>query len=425
MHTRIAFFVAAAAAAALVAHVMAQQEPRTLAECLAVLEKLPQETAAEMRAAGKTVDSQTLDKLKAERAASYAARFPIARVTGADLVLLAKLLGEANQRDQARAAIEKRVAMPGTSVGDRGDALVAGIEIALNRPVTDEGRRQAAADLAQLDTLGAGALRQQCAAYSRMVSLNRGSKTPDERILTRFLALYAALDPAQRDPFRFGRYLAYEIRANTAHVQGNFDREQQLLREGVQRFTPDPGDKRELDITRQLLDRAELVGKAAPAISAEHWINGEPMNHRIDLAGHVSIIEFTAHWCGPCRESYPGLLRLHEEFANRGVRIVLATRLWGYFGSDRNVTPEQELASDFRLFVDEDKLPFPVAVATPPAASGPADVSDVNAKAYFVQPIPQFVVVDRHGIVRKVDVGWEPADEEAMKALVQKLLIER
>ena len=304
----------------------------------------------------------------------------------------------------------------------RADALVAAINAALERPVTDAGRATAAAKLAELDAMGADVLKQKTAGFNRMVSLNRGSKDPDETLLRRFLALYEQLPSADRDPFRFGRYLVFEILAEHAHRANALDTEKALLREGVAKFTGDPGDKRELGITQQLLDRAELVGQPAPSLLAEHWLNAAPANNRLDLAGTVTLIEFTAHWCGPCKESYPGLLRIHERFAARGLRIVLATRLWGYFGKEKNISAERELASDRQMFIDEDKLPFPIAIATPPSGAGPADGADVNAKAYFVQPIPHFVLIDAKGVVRRIDLGWDEDYEKVLTAEVEKLL---
>jgi thiol-disulfide isomerase/thioredoxin len=35
------------------------------------------------------------------------------------------------------------------------------------------------------------------------------------------------------------------------------------------------------------------------------------------MDGAVTLLEFTAHWCGPCRESYPGVNRLRSQFARR------------------------------------------------------------------------------------------------------------
>ncbi len=317
------------------------------------------------------------------------------------------------------------VALARQTPGERADVLVAAIQAALERPVTDAGRRVAAAKLAELDRMGSEVLTQKCAGYNRLVSLNRGSSDPDEKLLRRFLALYDQLPQAQRAPFRFGRYLVYEILAADAHRHNDADLETRLLRDAVRIFTADPGDARERQLVQQLLDRAEMVGRPAPPLIGGTWLNLAPGTTRMDLGGAVTVIEFTAHWCSPCKDSYPGLLRLHERFGPQGLRIVLATRLWGYLGKEKNMSPERELAAVRRLFIEEDRLPFPIVIADAQAGAGQGEAADANAAAYFVQPIPHFVVIDRHGMVRRVDLGWEAGDEARLTEIVKRLLAER
>ena len=45
------------------------------------------------------------------------------------------------------------------------------------------------------------------------------------------------------------------------------------------------------------------------------------------MTGAVTLLEFTAHWCGPCKESYPGVKRLLAKYGPQGFRVVLATEL--------------------------------------------------------------------------------------------------
>ena len=113
---------------------------------------------------------------------------------------------------------------------------------------------------------------------------------------------------------------------------------------------------------------------------------------------------------------------MQKEFGPDKLRVVLATRYWGYFGSERNIAPARELAADKQLYLDEDKLPFPVAIATPPAGAGAADGADANAKAYFVQPIPHFVLIDAKGVVQAIELGWDPDLERTLRDKIAKIL---
>ncbi len=54
-----------------------------------------------------------------------------------------------------------------------------------------------------------------------------------------------------------------------------------------------------------------FLGKPAPAITVQKWINKEP-----DRAGKFVLIDFWATWCGPCRK-VPELNRFHEKFGDK------------------------------------------------------------------------------------------------------------
>ena len=85
-------------------------------------------------------------------------------------------------------------------------------------------------------------------------------------------------------------------------------------------------------------------------------------------------------------------------------------------------------AADKRDFVEHYRIAFPIPIEpqkTRPTASqddaagaGPAFTED----KYFVSGIPQIVVMDKKGIVRRILIGWDPAAETGLRELVEKLL---
>ena len=378
-------------------------EPSTIAECLATIEKAPRQSA----------DQKPL------MAGKCLARFPLSATHGRDLLDLSKLLAEADQAENARAAIEKRLAEPGLGDSDRGDALLMLVTVAQRGSRTDEIRPRsirAAAEVApRIDKLGDGARWQQLIVYRWLNSYYRGD--PDEngkvfQAASRYMDLFARQEPAKQKDSEaiFGLYCAYENLAGVYSTRGENERAKAILREGMERVTTASLVKS----LQKCLLHYELVGKPAPPIEAPIWINAPP-DHTVSFNGKVTLVEFTAHWCIPCRETYPSLMRLNQQFASRGVQILLATRLYGYFGKDHGLTPEQELAADRKYFVEEHQVSLPVAVAR-------NTEEDRNAQAYGMQSIPLIAVIDRTGVVHRFVMGVTPSEEAALSKMLEDLL---
>src|ERR1017187_7225545 len=148
------------------------------------------------------------------------------------------------------------------------------------------------------------------------------------------------------------------------------------------------------------------------------------------MPGAVTLVEFTAHWCGPCRESYPGIDRLRERFKGQNFRVAMVTRLWGYYGSDRNVAADEEIAHDKDYFA-EHGLDVPVAIAplvTASVVNGTVQYSpgpDPNDTAYRVGGIPQIHVIDKQGRIRLIMVGYDNTNEEKLATMIEGLLKEK
>ncbi|MDX6577932.1 MAG: hypothetical protein QOE96_3885 [Blastocatellia bacterium] len=147
----------------------------------------------------------------------------------------------------------------------------------------------------------------------------------------------------------------------------------------------------------QIRDRAtqmKLIGQLAPALSVKTWINAGPVALE-DLRGRVTLLEFWATWCKPCREMFPKLKNLHEQALSRGLEIIAITRHYMAYGG-----PEESLQEELQLMramVTEHELGFPVGVAP-----------DENLQAvYGANGLPTCILIDRQGVVRYAGPGLE------------------
>ena len=176
-----------------------------------------------------------------------------------------------------------------------------------------------------------------------------------------------------------------------------------------------------LDPDRELY---HLVGQRAFPIEADRWINGGSRGRLADPSGRVTLVEFTAHWCHPCSESYPSVKSLVARFADKPFQVLLATQLYGRGGSAGGLDAESEMLFDRQFFVDQHGLSVPIAVVLPPQAGG-TSVRNPNAVHYRVDGIPEIIVIDRSGVIRQIMIGWGPSSESHLQRALTSLMAEK
>ncbi len=155
----------------------------------------------------------------------------------------------------------------------------------------------------------------------------------------------------------------------------------------------------------------KLIGNPAPALTPNKAIGTFP---GFDAwKGKVVVVDFFAHWCGPCKASFPDMKQMYADLHEKGLEIVGVTSFYGYFGQEKNLTADQEFGKMQDDFMAEHKLPWPVAFV-PKADFAPFGVSG----------IPHAVVIDKHGNVHKIHVGYSADLFAAFRKEIEKLLAE-
>ncbi len=118
--------------------------------------------------------------------------------------------------------------------------------------------------------------------------------------------------------------------------------------------------------------------------------------------GKVTLVDFWATWCSPCRISMPRVQQLWAEYKPRGMEL--------YSVDTDDPSPRRE--AEIRSFLQENGLRFPVAI------------DDGTASAAFsVSRLPTMLLLDRTGQVIWIHVGaLTQSGEHALRATLDRAL---
>jgi thiol-disulfide isomerase/thioredoxin len=121
-----------------------------------------------------------------------------------------------------------------------------------------------------------------------------------------------------------------------------------------------------------------------------------------DLAGSVTCIDFWASWCAPCRRALPALDVIARRHADQGLRVLA-------------VSIDDDPAGAARFL---EKL-------VPGTALTALFDPDGELMARFgAAGMPALYLVDRDGVVRRIESGYGPERLEAIEHDVERLLRE-
>ena len=140
----------------------------------------------------------------------------------------------------------------------------------------------------------------------------------------------------------------------------------------------------------------DLVGKPAPSFHLNQLDGGAVSN--ADLKGSVYILDFWATWCGPCRQSLPGLNKIYDDRKAAGLKVFAVN--------------EQEDAPTVKQFIGQTGLTIPVLL----------DSDGSVGQAFGASAIPETVVIGKDGNVRNVFVG--SGNEDGIAAAADSALHE-
>lgn len=152
-----------------------------------------------------------------------------------------------------------------------------------------------------------------------------------------------------------------------------------------------------------LLSTSLLVAGANASDPAPDFTLQSSTGENVRLAeqrGQVVMLNFWASWCGPCRQEMPLLDAMHKRYSSAGFQ---------FYGI--NV---EEDNTDAKKLLKELGVSFPVLF----------DPESKASKLYNVDAMPTTVVIDKKGLIRYVNRGYKPGDENKYRDQIRELIRE-
>jgi thiol-disulfide isomerase/thioredoxin len=393
-------------------------------------------TLAQDRAANRTPNVSAIVAESKRITRACADRIPLTEASVAGLSALSSLYVYTGDTAKARSIVAMAVARPKASDVDRADAMLAAVQLANAERDPFTGINQEAERLVrELDALPDAVIAKKIRGHQIMLG-RYGYADIDDGIR----------DHAQKLLELAQRALRTNALGKIALVRGGSDSVSGAYPVMVQAYgdlARAAGDYLHADSALMILDAGEraiagayppareaferdrrmyrLVGTPATRIDGKWWINAPDGMSLKPGNGKISIVQFTAHWCVPCKKSYAPMKRLMTRFAGKPVESVMTTELYGYLGDQRNLTPEQEVEANREYYTKHHGLDFQISITAP----GSRTDTESNSARYAVGGIPQIMIIDRRGVIRATVVGWDVGNERRFAAFIEKLLAEK
>ncbi|WP_188604440.1 TlpA disulfide reductase family protein [Aquaticitalea lipolytica] len=138
------------------------------------------------------------------------------------------------------------------------------------------------------------------------------------------------------------------------------------------------------------------LGKVAPNFTAPDP-NGKMISLN-EIKGKVTIIDFWASWCGPCRRENPNVVKTYNKYHNKGLEIISVSL-------DRAGQKDKWLKA-----IEDDKLTWH-------HVSNLNYFNDPVAKQYNIQSIPSTYILDSEGKIAAKNLRGKALEDKVAELL--------
>lgn len=134
-----------------------------------------------------------------------------------------------------------------------------------------------------------------------------------------------------------------------------------------------------------------VVGEDGPSLDGLTYVQGNPVQYS---TGKVTVVEFWATWCPPCRSSIPHLDAAYKKYKSQGVNFV-------------GITKEPKSTIDPFISNMKDQFTYPVA----------SDTSGTVSARFPIEGIPAAFIIGKDG-----KVSWQGHPMNGLEHAIEKAL---
>ena len=143
------------------------------------------------------------------------------------------------------------------------------------------------------------------------------------------------------------------------------------------------------------------VGHRTPEYRVARLDNGDSIGVRSANAGHVTLINIWATWCGPCIKEMPSMERVYQAYRDRGFRVAA-------------VSIDTDMPAPVLAFAQRMGLTFDLL----------HDRRGEIQTAYMTVGVPESFLIDKHGMITYIALGAETWDSPENRQRIEQLLAE-
>ncbi|MES1259680.1 MAG: TlpA disulfide reductase family protein, partial [Gemmatimonadota bacterium] len=141
------------------------------------------------------------------------------------------------------------------------------------------------------------------------------------------------------------------------------------------------------------------VSHRAPDYRVARIPSGDSIGIRSANAGHVTLINVWATWCGPCVKEMPSMERLYQAYRDRGFRVAA-------------VSIDSDLPAPVLAFAKQLGLSFDILHDR---------IGEIQTY-YMTVGVPESFLIDKRGIITYIALGAEEWDSPENRQRIERLL---